>query len=149
MIILENITIPDIIKNEISSNNKQLTAYLDDKRSIFDPWISQLLGKSVVSYDSWVNYTTFDGNTNGYEWHNEQGIGGASTTMKGAWAGIIWLAGDENLGGNLSILENDEILEIKFKPNTAVIIYSSTFHRVEHYYGKSSRISLNFTFDII
>jgi hypothetical protein len=149
MIVHENITIPLLLKNEILSNTKQLTDYLEDKRLIFDPWFSEVLGQSIVSYDAWVNYITFDGTMNGYEWHNEQGVGGAGTNMTGAWAGIIWLAGNENSGGNLSILENDEVLEIKFKPNTAVVIASSTFHRVEHYYGSSSRISLNFTFDII
>ena len=105
-----------------------------------------ILGYSIVSYEAWVNYTMFTGVINGYEWHNEQGIGGAGSTMTGNLAGIIWLSGDENSGGNLSVLENDEVVEIKFKPNTLILIDSSTFHRVEHYYGLSTRISLNFTF---
>lgn len=149
MKLIENISIPNIIKKEILSNDKQLTEFLEDKRSIFDPWLSQILGQSIVSYDAWVNYTSFNEGINGYEWHNEQGIGGAATVMTGQWAGIIWLSGDENTGGNLSVLENNQILEIKFKPNILIIISADTFHRVEHYFGPSKRISLNFTFDII
>jgi hypothetical protein len=147
MKLIENIFVPYLIEKEILSNSKQLTEFLEDKRSIFDPWLSKILGYSIVSYDAWVNYTSFNGDINGYEWHNEQGIGGAATDMTGELAGIIWLSGDENSGGNLSVLENDEVVEIKFKPNTLILIDSSTFHRVEHYYGLSTRISLNFTFN--
>jgi hypothetical protein len=151
MIVLENITIPFALEKEIVSNTDttQLTNYLADKRSIFDPWLSKILGYSIVTYDAWVNYIAFDGIINEYEWHNEQGIGGAGSTMTGDLAGIIWLSGNENAGGNLSVIENDEVLEIKFKLNTLIIIDSSTFHRVEHYYGNSKRISLNFTFNKI
>jgi hypothetical protein len=147
MKLIENVFIPAVIEKEILANTEQLTNYLADKRSIFDPWLSKILGYSIVSYEAWVNYTMFTGVINGYEWHNEQGIGGAGSTMTGNLAGIIWLSGDENSGGNLSVLENDEVAEIKFKPNTLIVIDSSTFHRVEHYYGISKRISLNFTFN--
>jgi hypothetical protein len=146
MKLIENISVPYLIEKEILANTEQLTNYLANKRSIFDPWLSKILGYSIVSYEAWVNYTMFTGVINGYEWHNEQGIGGAGSTMTGNLAGIIWLSGDENSGGNLSVLENDEVVEIKFKPNTLILIDSSTFHRVEHYYGLSTRISLNFTF---
>jgi hypothetical protein len=147
MKLIENISVPYLIEKEILANTEQLTNYLANKRSIFDPWLSKILGYSIVSYEAWVNYTMFTGVINGYEWHNEQGIGGAGSTMTGNLAGIIWLSGDENSGGNLSVLENDEVVEIKFKPNTLIVIDSSTFHRVEHYYGISKRISLNFTFN--
>jgi hypothetical protein len=146
MKLIENIFVPHLIEKEILANSEQLTEFLEDKRSIFDPWLSKILGYLIVSYDAWVNYTSFNGDINGYEWHNEQGIGGAATAMTGECAGIIWLSGDENSGGNLSVLENDEVVEIKFKPYTLILIDSSTFHRVEHYYGLSTRISLNFTF---
>jgi hypothetical protein len=147
MKLIENISVPHLIEKEILANSEQLTKFLENKRSIFDPWLSKILGYSIVSYEAWVNYTMFTGVINGYEWHNEQGIGGAGSTMTGNLAGIIWLSGDENSGGNLSVLENDEVVEIKFKPNTLIVIDSSTFHRVEHYYGISKRISLNFTFN--
>lgn len=148
--LIENVEIPETIKREILSKNSQIIRILDGHNLMFDQWFSNIFGKNVITESSWVNYVRYDpGIYNGYGWHNEKGQGGSGSSMSGDWVGIIWISGEENHGGNLMILDSDEIQEIKFKPNTAIVIPSTMLHKVEHYYGVSDRISLNFTFDIV
>lgn len=132
------------------SCNSQIVSLLDNYRSEFDDWFSNVLDFKIKSKGSWVNYISFtSGMLNGYGWHNEKGIGGAANAMNGAYAGIIWITGTEDCGGNLSVLINDTVEEVKFKLNTSIVMPATMFHRVHHYYGSETRISLNFTFDLV
>ena len=148
--VIKNLVLPDFLLEKIPTNKSQVLNFLNNCRDEFDGWFSNVVNSKITSKDSWINYTTHKpGILNGYEWHNEKGIGGAANPTNGAYAGIVWISGDENQGGNLSVLINDNVEEVVFKLNTAIIMPSTMFHRVNHYYGSDTRVSLNFTFDIV
>jgi hypothetical protein len=147
--IINDTVLPEVLMTKIVSCNSQIVGFLDNYRSEFDNWFSNVLNCKIKSRASWVNYIRFvPGMLNGYEWHNEKGIGGAANSMDGAYAGIIWISGTEDCGGNLSVLIDDTVEEVKFKLNTSIVMPATMFHRVHHYHGSDTRISLNFTFDL-
>jgi len=150
LIILKNVEIPMFIVEPILNNRsqKQIRNFLEDYRAEFDSWFSNLIGQTIKTNDSWVNYTVYEqGKKNCFPWHNEQGIGGSGLKMHGLKACIIWISGDKDCGGELSVLHNDQLHQIEFEPDTVLIFPIDTFHQVEFYQGSSTRISLNFTFE--
>ena len=148
--IIKDVELPESMIKDILSSDSQVIEFLKKHRRDFNLWFSDILKREVDSKDSWVNYVSFTtGILNGYEWHNEKGTGGAALAKRGEYAGIIWIAGSEECGGSLSVLVNDTVEEIKFRPETAIVMPATMFHRVDHYYGSDTRISLNFTFDLV
>jgi hypothetical protein len=150
LIILKNIDVPDFIVEPILANSsyEQIRNFLGNKRSEFDSWFGNLIGKTIQSNDSWVNYTVYrSGTVNHFPWHNEQGVGGSGLKMHGSYASIIWISGDTDVGGDLSVLIRDQLQKIAFEPGTVLIFPIDTFHQVEFYQGSNPRISLNFTFE--
>ena len=151
LIILRQTEIPIFVVDPIMANdsNRQIVDFLECCREDFESWFSKLIHKNIVTDDhSWVNYTVYQQDViNGYHWHNELGVGEALNAMTGTGAGIIWISGDVDAGGELDILHNNQIQQFPFEPNTVFVFPIDTFHRVEFYHGHRPRISLNFTFE--
>jgi hypothetical protein len=148
--ILRNVEIPSFIKDDILSNDSQIVGYLDSKQTEFDDWFSKIIGFKIECKDSWVNYTVFKDNIlNDFDWHNEEGVSGSGNKMRGTYTGIIWINGDTDCGGNLGVIVNNFVETIDFQPKTVIVMTNETFHKVFNYTGFSTRISLNFTFDLV
>ena len=149
--IFRQIQIPKFVVDPIIANESflQIVDFLQCCRKNFDAWFSELIHKKIVTDDhNWVNYTVYKQNVvNNFPWHNELGVGGSKQIMLGSGAGIIWISGDVDAGGELDILHDDQIQQFQFEPGTVFVFPIDTFHRVEAYHGNRPRISLNFTFE--
>jgi predicted 2-oxoglutarate/Fe(II)-dependent dioxygenase YbiX len=65
--------------------------------------------------------------------------------MSGTHAGILWIDGSVNQGGELQILANDNVKTVNFEPGKLIVFESDTMHKVLHYNGTSPRTSINVT----
>jgi hypothetical protein len=147
--VLRNIKIPKFITDEVWVNDQQILEFLNNKQLEFDEWFGTLINSKIQSTDSWLNYTFYkQGVGNEFGWHNEDGVGGSGEVMQGEYSSIIWIAGDTNCGGELSVISQDGLKTIFFEPGTVIVMPKTTFHKVEHYTGSVPRISLNFTFKL-
>ena len=116
----------------------------------FRQYFSQLVGaKDIAIGSGWMNYLTYQSNQiNSFGWHDENGIGSAPSEYP--FSCVFWLAGDKNKGGQLKYLdENQMVKSIDFDPPAFIIIEKTTIHSVDHYAGKTPRVSFNFNFDVM
>jgi len=118
---------------------------LENDMDTFTQLIEETVGYKVNITNNWFNRTTFTGVGNGFDWHNEKGIGGNHVEMSGTHAGILWIDGSVNQGGELQILANDTVKTVNFEPGKLIVFESDTMHKVLHYNGTSPRTSINVT----
>ena len=95
---------------------------------------------------NWLNITTYAGTENHFNWHNEKGIG-EGKFHPGEYAGILWISGEMDKGGDLQYIDEGGMLhQIPFEPNQLITIKGDTLHRVMSYYSDVPRVALNYTF---
>lgn len=149
-LIYRKIEIPDFIQKEFKKHDQQVLDFLSHVKEEFVEWFKLVTNLDISPKDSWLNFTHHrEGVLNDFDWHNENGVKGSGTVMKGAHAGIIWLSGEENYGGGLRVITQEGVDMIDFAVGTIIIMNKDTFHKVDHYTGDTPRVSLNFTFDLV
>jgi predicted 2-oxoglutarate/Fe(II)-dependent dioxygenase YbiX len=68
--------------------------------------------------------------------------------MPGTHAGILWISGDKDCGGDLGVMDTDgEITKITFEKGKLIIFPIDYLHKVEHYDGTQPRVSINITYE--
>lgn len=141
--------VKDIIFKEISSGpiiQRTIVSILEIYKlnKEFKIWFSSICPTVSEIEANWINITV--GNStldNTFPWHDDR-------HNVGKFLGILWVSGSENCGGDLSVINDSaEVISVPFKPNTLILMPTHWIHRVEHYWGKDLRVSLNFTYDEI
>lgn len=116
--------------------------------SQIEEYISIVLMQDIEISGGWMNATKYVGIENYFNWHNENGVGeNKKTIFKGHYAGILWLRGEKNKGGDLKIIDDsNQIRSIPFNPPGLILLKKDSLHSVENYFSTERRISFNFDF---
>lgn len=95
----------------------------------------------------WINATRkIEGTLNGYGWHNEDE---ERLNLPLNDFMVFWVSGDTNAGGEFKYIEDDGNIEtVPFEPTSFLTMSKDTLHSVEHYDGKSPRISINLNIEL-
>ena len=103
---------------------------LENDMDTFTQLIEETVGYKVNITNNWFNRTTFTGVGNGFDWHNEKGIGGNHVEMSGTHAGILWIDGSVNQGGELQILANDNVKTVNFEAGKLIVFESDNCRQI-------------------
>ena len=118
---------------------------LEDDIDAFTHLLEETVEYKVNITNNWFNRTIFTGISNGFDWHNEKGIGGNNNVMPGTHAAIFWIDGSIDQGGELQVLAEDDVKTIEFEPGKLIVFESDTMHKVLQYNGTRPRTSINVT----
>ena len=150
-----------LLENNSKTGFGQLIGLVENNNKKIEKWFYENTGKKIKTHSSWTNFVTFSDIDNGYEWHedvydtrlgqskkeNDKKL--SAEPLKGTYTSVVWIDGESNKGGSLSIMTDDGIEVISFEKNTIITFPMNYYHKVERYYANDFRISMNFTFDFI
>jgi hypothetical protein len=138
------------IDHSVGFQNKKYINDLSDQFKLdLNKFLEEQLKKQIKVSEGWINYIKHTGTTNGFDWHNESGVGGIHNEVDDQFVCIIWLHGDTGCGGEFKFIhdETNEITVVPFSPPGFMVISKNTLHAVDHYSGSNYRISLNLNFE--
>ena len=139
----------DFFKKFFFLKKPSTTKVLNGIEHQFTSIIKEDTGLNISVKNSWCNHTKFEQIGNAFPWHDHtgQGFKEAANEQEGTYSGILWLAGNEDSGGSLEVMINNDITSINFLPGKFITIKNNIFHKVSHYYGNTTRISLIVAFE--
>ena len=138
-----------IDQSEGFQNKKYIKDFSDEFKSNLNIFLEDQLEKKIKVSEGWMNYIKRTRTSNGFDWHNESGVGGIHNEDDDQFVCIIWLHGDTGCGGEFKFIhdETNEITVVPFSPPGFMVISKNTLHAVNHYSGANYRISLNLNFE--
>jgi hypothetical protein len=136
----------DLVRNQ---KEQYVSGILDGCEEQYASLLKQTTGLNIQILSSWSNKTIFNNEENTFPWHDHTGEGDKSAAQKqqGNYSGILWIAGDENCGGDLNVMIDNDIKSIPFQVGKFITLANDVFHKVTHYYGSTTRISLMISYE--